>query len=388
MLPSEFQHLVQKFLDDSITEEELQRFRQWVLEERAVDMQEAAIEAVLQKNDYPGKMPADKQVVFTYILEEANRRTATPSGVGIVRMRRWWAAAAAALLLLGTGLYFLTRQKAPVEIAQRPNNTIHPGREGAILTLADGSQVVLDSLKNGVITQQGNTDVKLRNGQLLYNSRNGSSSPSLAYNTVVTPRARQFQVVLPDGTAVWLNAASSLRYPVTFPEGERNVVITGEAYFEVAADARRPFTVKTDNGTAIKVLGTSFNVNAYTDESALRATLLQGKILVQAATGNKVLLPGEQAVVAQSITVDAHANTSQAIAWKNGIFNFQQAPLEVVMRQIARWYDVEVAYEKNIPAITFGGEMGRDLELKDVLEFLQESGVHFKLSGRKLTVMP
>ncbi|MGF6846090.1 transmembrane sensor [Chitinophaga sp. W3I9] len=387
MSPSEFQHLVQKFLDDSITTEELQRFRQWVLEERDVDMQEAAIEAVLQKSSYPGEMPADKQVVFSYILEEANRRTAPLPRAGVVGMRTWWAAAAV-LLLLGTGLYFLTRPKAHMEIAQRSNNIIHPGREGAILTLADGSQVVLDSLKNGVITQQGSTDVQLRNGQLLYNSRNGSSSASLAYNTVATPRGRQFQVILPDGTTVWLNAASSIRYPVAFPAGERNVMITGEAYLEVAADARKPFTVETDNGTAIQVLGTSFNVNAYTDESALRATLLQGKILVKSATASKVLLPGEQAVVAGSITVDAHANTSQAIAWKNGIFNFQRAPLEVVMRQIARWYDVEVVYEKNIPAITFGGEMGRDLELKDVLEFLQESGVHFKLSGRKLTVMP
>lgn len=387
MLPSEFQQLVEKFLDDSITPEELQRFREWVLEDRAVEMQEAAIEAVLQKNIYPGQMPEDKQVVFSYILEEANRRTASPPAVKTMSLRRWWAAAAV-LLLLGTGFYFLTRPKPPVVVAQSPGNTIQPGREGAILTLADGSQVVLDSLKNGVITQQGTTDVKLRNGQLLYNSRNGAASPSLAYNTVATPRGRQFRVLLPDGTAVWLNAASSLRYPVAFPEGERNVTVTGEAYFEVAADARKPFTVKTENGTVIKVLGTSFNVNAYTDESALRATLLQGKILVKTSTANQVLLPGQQAVVGTSITVDAHANTGQAIAWKNGIFNFQQAPLEVVMRQISRWYDVEVVYEKNIPAITFGGEMGRDLELKDVLEFLQESGVHFKLSGRKLTVMP
>ncbi|MET3879504.1 FecR domain-containing protein [Chitinophaga sp. OAE865] len=388
MLPSEFQYLVEKFLDDSITPEELQRFRQWVLEDRAVAIQEAAIEAVLQKNNYPGEMPEDKQVMFSYILEEANRRTATHSGRKTVNMRRWWAAAAV-LLLLGAGFYFLTRTELPVAVvAQHSNNIIQPGREGAVLTLADGSQVVLDSLKNGVITQQGNTDVRFRNGQLLYNSRNNAASASLVYNTVATPRGRQFRVILPDGTAVWLNAASSLRYPVTFPEEERNVTVTGEAYFEVAADAHKPFTVKTDNGTAIRVLGTSFNVNAYTDESALRATLLQGKILVKTTTGNQVLLPGEQAVVGQSITVNKQANTSQAIAWKNGIFNFQQAPLEVVMRQISRWYDVEVVYEKNIPAITFGGEMGRDLELKDVLEFLQESGVHFKLSGRKLTVMP
>ena len=387
MLPSEFQHLVQKFLDDSITAEELQVFRQCVLEERGIDMQEAAIEAVLQKSNYPGKMPADKQVMFTYILEEAGRRTVASSNRGIAIMRRWWAAAAV-LLLLGAGLYFLIRPKPPVELAQRPDNIIHPGRAGAILTLADGSQVVLDSLKNGVITQQGGADVKLRNGQLLYNRGNGASSPLPAYNTVATSRGRQFQVMLPDGTIVWLNAASSLRYPVAFPEGERNVMITGEAYFEVAADARRPFTVKTDKGTAIEVLGTSFNVNAYTDELVLRATLLQGKIRVKAPTGNQVLLPGQQAMVAQSITIDPHANTARAIAWKNGIFNFQQASLEEVMRQIARWYDVEVVYEKNVPAITFGGEMGRDLELKDVLDFLQESGVHFKLSGRKLTVMP
>lgn len=387
MLPSEFQQLVEKFLDDSISPEELQRFRQWVLEERAVAVQEAAIEAVLQKNNYPGEMPEDKEMVFSYILEEANRRTAPVPGAKTLHLRRWWAAAAV-LVLLGAGLYFLTRPKSPAPMAQRPGNIIQPGREGAVLTLSDGSQVVLDSLKNGVITQQGNADVQLRNGQLLYNSRNDASSPALAYNTVATPRGRQFRVTLPDGTAVWLNAASSLRYPVAFPEGERTVTVTGEAYFEVAADARKPFTVKTDNGIAIRVLGTSFNVNAYTDESALRATLLQGKILVKTTTANQVLQPGEQAVVNQSIKVDAHANTSQAIAWKNGIFNFQQAPLEVVMRQIARWYDVEVVYEKNIPAITFGGEMGRDLELKDVLQFLEESGVHFKLSGRKLTVIP
>ncbi|NSL85710.1 DUF4974 domain-containing protein [Chitinophaga sp. Mgbs1] len=387
MPPSEFQHLVQKFTDDSITATELQQLRQWVLEDRDADMQEAAIEAILHHSHPAGHMPADKVAMFSYILEEANRRTAATSGAVVVSVKRWWAAAAAAVLLLGTGLYFLTRPKPAATVAQHSVHPILPGREGAILTLADGSRLVLDSLQNGVITRQGRADVRLQHGQLLY-THNGAAAALPAYNTMTTPRGRQFRVMLPDGTAVWLNAASSLHYPVVFPEGERSVTVTGEAYFEVAPDPRRPFTVKTDNGAVIEVLGTSFNVNAYTDETALRTTLLQGKIRVKAAAGNSILQPGEQAVITQTVTVNTHANTAQAVAWKNGIFNFQHATLEEVMRQIARWYDVEVVYEKNIPAITFGGEMGRDLELKDVLEFLQGSGVHFKLSGRKLIVMP
>lgn len=384
MQPSELELLLQKFLDDTITAEELHTFRQYVLEEKEAAAQEAAIEAILRKDELPGELPGNKEEVFSQLMAEARRREVT-----VIRpVRRWWAAAAA-VLLLGTGTYFVVRnfrEQPSLAVDQSKSQEVRPGREGAILTLADGSQVVLDSMKNGVVTTQGGSKLLLQKGQLSYEGHT-TGEAQLSYNTITTPRGRQFQVVLPDGTKIWLNAASRLLYPVTFSGTERKVEISGEAYLEVAANATQPFIVKTDKGE-IEVLGTSFNVNAYTDEAVIRTTLLQGKVRVKAGAHSSVLSPGQQATIGEGITVTDNANTVQAVAWKNGIFDFQNASLEAVMRQLSRWYDVEVIYEKQVPAITFGGEMGRNLELKDVLEFLEGSGVHFRVEGRKLIVMP
>jgi transmembrane sensor len=286
---------------------------------------------------------------------------------------------------------------------------IMPGKQGAVLTLADGRQVVIDSAGNANIAQQGNVVVSQQNGQLVYRKEKGGNnkveegSAPLAYNMLSTPKGRQFELMLPDGSKVWLNAASSIRYPVSFTSDERRVEITGEAYFEVEKNPAKPFRVAifTSPGNQmaeVEVLGTHFNINAYSDEQAINTTLLEGKVKVTAlatqpqATNNKlqtILKPGQQASISDKSskilvqTVDADA----FIAWKNGFFNFQDASLQQVMRQLARWYDVDVKYESGIPNIEFGGKMGRDLTLSNVLHFLEKSGLHCSLENNHTLIV-
>ena len=305
--------------------------------------------------------------------------------------RSWWMAAAAVLLLsAGAYLWRLNRSSQPVAGNKAPAGHIDvaPGRQGAILTLADGRKVVLDSMGNGVIATQNGSKVMLKNGQLAYH-RDGTAATEAVYNTVTTPKGRQFQVALPDGTKVWLNAASSLRYPTLFAGKERKVEITGEAYFEVTANHKMPFRVKVNKTTDIEVLGTHFNINSYADEADVDATLLEGSVQVVNGDEKALLHPGQQARVSGQIKIVNDVNVEKVMAWKNGLFDFQDANLEEVMRQLERWYDIEVVYKKGIPKLEFIGKMGRDLSLSEVLNGLQMSKVHFRLEeGRRLIVLP
>lgn len=314
----------------------------------------------------------------------------------------WGWVAASVLLLAGIGGYFWLNNKeaeqAPV-VAAKPAD-IPPGKDGAILTLADGSQVVLDSLGNGIIATQQGTQVVLKNGELAYNTATGVTAP--VYNTLSTPKGRQFQLSLPDGSKVWLNTASSLRYPTVFAGDTRQVEVTGEVYFEVAKNAAKPFIIHVNNRATLQVLGTQFNVNAYSNETAIKTTLVEGSLQVVSGTtltGDKaaVLKPGQQAQISnnattaselQPVKVLSNADVDKAVAWKSGVFNFEDASLEEVMRQIERWYDIEVVYEKGIPNIRFGGKLSRDVSLHGLLQSLQESEVHYRLEGRKLIVLP
>ena len=305
-----------------------------------------------------------------------------------------YSSVAAALLLIGTGIYFFAnrQQTKPHIIAKAPaKQDIAPGKQGAILTLADGTTMVLDSLGNGVVATQNGTRITLNNGRLAYSERTQTGAtaiPAVAYNTMTTPKGRQFQLTLPDGTKVWLNAASSLHYPTAFTGSQREVDVTGEAYFEVAQDNQHPFIVNIDETTRIQVLGTHFNINAYSDEASINTTLLEGSVKVISRNEKVVLRPGQQAQTKPSKTTVTNANTEKVMAWKNGIFNFQDATLEEVMRQLQRWYDIDVTYEKGIPKLEFIGKMGRDLSLSEVLGGLELSKVHFRLEGRKLIVLP
>ncbi len=223
---------------------------------------------------------------------------------------------------------------------------------------------------------------------LLHGRRAGAGG----YNKLTTPIGGQFRITLPDGTRAWLNAASSLRYPTAFTAGERLVEVTGEAYFEVTQNATQPFKVKVNNEstTIIEVLGTDFNVNAYTDEPSIITTLLEGAVRVRAGNRQAALTPGQQAQVsnANNIKIVNNADLSAAVAWKEGVFYFKDADLATVLRQIGRWYNVEIVYEGAVPAQSFRGKLGRDLSLADVVETLQRSEVNCRVEGRKLIVSP
>lgn len=318
---------------------------------------------------------------------------AAPAKVRRLHSLRRWGWAAAAVLFLGAGAWYWVAQQQTTpssHIAAAPAE-ISPGREGAILTLSDGSQVVLDSLANGTIVQQQGADVVLSNGQLSY-SDTENDAPGIVYNTMTTPRGRQFRVTLPDGTKVWLNAASSIRYPVAFTGNERKVDITGEVYFEVSKDASKPFRVNAAGRVAVTVLGTAFNINAYENEKDIAATLLSGGVKVAATAApakGVVLKPGQQARLGSGDNAMQvrNADLDKTMAWKNGFFNFEGAGIEDVMRQLERWYDINVVYENGIPDITFLGEIDRQIALPDLLEILRRTDVDFRIEGRTLIVL-
>ena len=259
----------------------------------------------------------------------------------------------------------------------------------AILTLSDGSTIILDDAKNGQVAQQGGTQIaKLANGQLVYNALDGKPA-EVVFNTLTTPRGGQFKLTLPDGSEVWLNASSSIKYPTAFIGNERKVEISGEAYFEIVHNAAKPFKVSV-NGMEVKVLGTHFNINAYNDEASVKTTLLEGSISLTKADAATTLKPGQQAQLGNggNIKVIDNVDIDQVVAWKNGYFSFNRADLQTVMRQIARWYDVDISYEGKIPERQFGGKIDRNSNASEVLKILEESKVHFRIEEKKIIVTP
>lgn len=300
-------------------------------------------------------------------------------------------AAAAVVLLIATLYIFRPFAETTAPVAGNTNMLpLAPGGDRAMLTLADGSQIPLDSAGNGAIAAQGNVQVvKLSSGQLAYNSTQAGKESQVSYNTLSTPRGGQFRIILPDGSNVWLNAASSLRFPTVFTGKTREVQLTGEAYFEVAKNPSMPFTVKV-NDMAVRVLGTHFNVMAYHDENTVQTTLLEGAVNIQHGPQAVLLKPGQQARLnaAGKMTVNEDADLEEVVAWKNGYFHFNHETLEGVMRQIGRWYDAEITYEGNIPDREFGGKIERSSSVTDVLKILELSKVNYRIEGKKIIITP
>jgi transmembrane sensor len=294
--------------------------------------------------------------------------------------------AASVILVMGLGYVAFNRNKVSTAIANNDKNVIMPGRSGAILTLGDGSQIVLDSVANGVLANQSNTAVAKKDGEIIYTE--GSNARGVI-NKMMTPRGRQFKLELSDGTKVWLNASSSISFPTAFAANERKVSIVGEVYFEVAKDKHKPFTV-TVNDVEVQVLGTHFNVNGYDDEGEIKTSLIEGSVLVGKKDQKVLLKPGQQADIKKSgaVKVKALDNFDEVLAWKNGMFHFDNASLETVLRQLSRWYDVDVVMDKGVVSRNFEGEINRDLELSQVLKILEGNNVHFKIEGKILKVMP
>lgn len=276
-------------------------------------------------------------------------------------------------------------------VVQRPIERPHdvaPGGNKAVLTLADGSTIILDTTTKGVLARQAGIMVqKVADGSISYKEGRTAVETSVM-NTMTTPRGGQYQLTLADGTKVWLNAASSITYPTAFTGKDRTVFITGEAYFEVAKNPSKPFKVLVKGDVELNVIGTHFNVNAYSDETSVNTTLIEGALNVNVNEQSQRLLPEEQAQVQKTnIRLLKEIDVEQVMAWKNGAFSFKKDNLHAVLRQIARWYDVEVIYDQGVPERVFSGKMGRDLALSQILKFLKDINVNLKLEGKKIIVM-
>lgn len=309
---------------------------------------------------------------------------------------KWLIAAASIVIISAIGL-FLHTNKAPFP-QNIPNSKIacegkiKPGGNKAILTLSNGSTINLDATSNGVILKQHGLEIKKdKDGHLIYTASAPDAkavNEEITYNTIETPKGGQYQVRLPDGTNVWLNASSSLKFPTQFKGRQRNVELTGEAYFEVTKDEEKPFKVIT-NRQVIEVFGTHFNVNAYEDEEFAKTTLLEGSVKVSRQNRSILLKPGQQCVIKGNYFDVSAVNVNTIVDWKNGHFIFRQDDIRGIMRKLARWYNIDVEYAGKLEGLNFTGNVSRSKSLDEILRVLTLTGdVKFKIEGRRVTVMP
>lgn len=380
--------LITRYLNEELSEEETARLWETLREGHGEEAWKEALLALLQDKDKHGHADTERM--------EQIYASIRPADTPVVPVRRRWIypAAAAVILAVIVASAALWRSRGPQpRLAGHPAAAVHevtPGSNKAMLTLADGSTITLDSAGNGALAQQGNVQVvQVNNGQLAYQASGSHAAGAVQYNTLAIPRGGQFRVTLPDGTNVWINAASTLRYPTAFTGTDRTVELTGEAYFEVAKMPEKPFHVKVRN-MDVQVLGTDFNVMAYTEEASMQTTLLEGAVKVHTAGAQTALRPGQQLRMEQTgrLSVVDNVNTDEIIAWKNGYFQFNHEKLPGVMRQIARWYDVDIAYDGNIPDREFGGKISRNSSIEEVLRILELSKVHFRIEKKKIIVIP
>jgi ferric-dicitrate binding protein FerR (iron transport regulator) len=412
MEPSQVKTFLANYDTGQYSEEEHRAFVEWLKTAPVIELA-AVVETVGDLTEAKTTfLPADPALAarITAAIE-------TPAAklVPLYRFPFRRIAAAAVVLVLGLSAFFIFKRRPAKELiaagtTSAYKNDLSPGGNKATLTLANGATIVLDSASDGRLAEQGNAAiVKTGSGQLSYTALGGKPGETL-YNSLSTPRGGQYRIVLPDGSKVWLNAASSLRFPTAFTGAERKVELTGEAYFEIShvsiagTGKRMPFIVRTlpasgsssspsgAGGEEIEVLGTHFNVNAYPDEEAINTTLLEGSVSIRrtGATTPTILTPGQQASLNTTgeIKVTDDVNTDEVVAWINNRFDFRSADIKTVMRQLARWYDVEIDYRKQVQG-RFNAEIPRNTYASDVLKALELTGkVKFGIEGKKIIVMP
>lgn len=369
--------LLQKYLTDSINKEELTLLNTLVNDAENNKELSAFLDEYLL--DIPIAAETSSIVKEKSALKLLER--ITESSVRRVHLLKttWFRYAAAVILILCSAAYFwLSNKKTEPSLASAEagrtllNTDIAPGRDRAVLTLANGRQIILDSAQ-GNIVRQGSLTVVNSTGKLDYEG----IGTAVEFHTLTTPKGGQYQLVLPDGSKVWLNAASSITYPTVFVGKDRTVSITGEAYFEVANDKSKVFHVRTPK-EEITVLGTNFNINAYSNEETSKTSLLEGAIKI----GNTILKPGQAYMNGKVVTT----NIEQDIAWKKGFFNFEDADLPAVMRQLERWYDIEVKYKGTMHERVFSGELSKNLPLSEIINILKDIHVNFRMEGRTLVI--
>jgi transmembrane sensor len=414
-MSSSLEYLLNRYANKTCTVEEKEELMRLLQESGNDEAVQQLIDKMLEERPATHIMPdQNAQAVLQAIFEAEETPVVHMETTPVRRLSLGRIAAAASVLLLLTaaGWFLLNRSLKPdVTTAAVMKNDVAPGGNKALLTLANGSTIELDNAANGVVAQEGNAEVvKLKNGQLMYKTADGkqaAASTEVAYNTLSTPKGGEYKIVLPDGSQVWLNAESSITYPTAFDATERKVQVTGEAYFEVAKlvtvkeGKRIPFLVDIKNRKTgsnlgqVQVLGTHFNINAYDDEKLVKTTLLEGKVKVKESARTKnqevILSPGEQAVLAphSSLTTNHTPDINNVMAWKNGVFHFENADVQMVMRQLSRWYDVEVVYKRDIEKFDpLHFEVKRNTNLSDVLKVLNLSGAaKFSIEDKKIIVL-
>lgn len=329
-----------------------------------------------------------EEVMNEEMLTEEDKQRVVP-----LYKRSWLRVAAAVLLFAASAttyiIYSKTDRPQVITESKPVVQDIAPGGDKAILQLADGSTIVLENTSNDSIVKQGNANIVKKDNLLAYNAVNGKSTEIL-FNTVTTPIGGQYQLILADGSKVWLNAASSIRFPTVFAGKQRKVEVTGEAYFEIVKNMSMPFIVVVDGRSEVEVLGTHFNINSYTDEATINTTLLEGSVNVKSNGESKIITPGQQTQVNSKgqIALNKEPDIEQVMAWKNGLFNFNGESIETVMRQLARWYDFSVQYEEPITE-KFYVKLNRNTNISNIFKILETTGgVHFKIEGKKITVRP
>ncbi|OQP67825.1 FecR family protein [Niastella populi] len=396
--------LLQKYPD--LNQEEREQFNQWLEQGNNKEffnqiLDKEILEEELRQLDEL-KIESEQRGSWEKLLQFRVK----PQKLNTIWLNNWkmYAAAASIITILGVGglIWYksqrVNNQVVQVEESKAPIITdADPGQFKARLTLADGSTVVLDTATTKQLAQQGSVQVLNKDGKLVYQQGGEAGSDEVLYNTLQTTKGQTYATVLADGSRVWLNSESSIRYPVAFRGSERKVFITGEAYFEVVPSylkdkdgkgGKQSFKVEVGN-MEIEVLGTHFNINAYADEDVLRTTLLEGKIKIITGGISTMLAPGQQAQLKRGtsfLQVTDNSDVEQAVAWKNGYFQFGDDDLKTVMRQLARWYDVEVIYQGGVSSDTYGGRINRNSKASEVLTILERNRVHFKIEGKKIIV--
>jgi transmembrane sensor len=384
------QYLLQQYAHNLATRQEVEELFEWL---KTNEGDEALQQAILDARKSSETEPIRSQQDWDKLWQAVQSATInTPDKK--VRKMRWMQIAASLLLLVLAGSAWFIFSKKKTEgllIVVQDNNKkdIAPGGNRAVLTLADGNSIVLDEVQNGLLAVQGNTTIlKQKTGELIYNTASTSEQKAgeVLYNRVTTPRGGQYHVVLPDGSKVWLNAGSSLYFPATFTGSKRIVQLTGEAFFEVAtlrlrSGQKMPFSVILNKGAAVEVLGTQFNINAYEDEPGKKVTLVEGSVKVKSV----ILKPGQQVSISHTaqISQPVPVQTEQAVAWKNGFFRFKDTGIRELMRQVERWYDVDIAYKTDRSDQVYTGIVSRSQNISALLQTLELTGtVRFEIEEK------
>ncbi|HEY0610121.1 MAG TPA: FecR domain-containing protein [Chitinophaga sp.] len=389
MQENTFRELLDKYLTGRMTELEWKEFSSMLNDPVYKNLLEGVIDTELQEHSFEGAPDKEMLAMIQHNLRDSIRAKKR-SGM-IIALFKKAALATVVLIIAGAGYWWLTSKSSKKELANvKPatkETVIPPGGNKAILKLGNGDEIMLDSAGEGTLAQQGPAKVmKLANGQLSY-KLSDKEHAAIVYNTITTPRGGQYRLTLADGTNVWLNAASSLQYPAAFSGKTRRVVLTGEGYFEVAKNASMPFHVQV-NSMEVEVLGTHFNINSYANELAIRTTLLEGSVRVRDGRQVRRLKSGQQSsfIANGELKVLDNADLEEAVAWKNGMFQFKAADIETVLRQAERWYDVQFDYKGGIAA-RFSGQISRSANAEQLLKILEFTGkVKFEIHGKTIVV--